>query len=381
MNTMRTWRQTVEEETGEVTDAHIQDFNNHVEDYKWEIVKNMMNFVYNMFSSDMGIDLGTANTLVYIKGEGIVLAEPSVVAVEKSTGNVIAVGIEAKRMLGKVPGSIAAIRPMRDGVIADFETVEKMIRYFINKVHNKKTLVKPRIAIGIPTGITEVERRAVRESCEQAGARTIFLLEQSRAAAIGAGMPINEPNGNMIVEIGGGTTEIAVLSLGSMVKSASIRVGGDELDEAIVKSMLKTHNLYIGERTAEEIKINIGNAFKGDISKTMDIKGRDSVSGLPKTLTINSAEVKDSINDILVEIVEAIKSVLNQIPPEISADIVERGIVMSGGTSLLHGFTDLVAEETGVPVILAENPLTCVAIGCGKFIEETKNLKNYRRYS
>ena len=211
----------------------------------------MMNFVYNMFSSDMGIDLGTANTLVYIKGEGIVLAEPSVVAVEKSTGNVIAVGIEAKRMLGKVPGSIAAIRPMRDGVIADFETVEKMIRYFINKVHNKKTLVKPRIAIGIPTGITEVERRAVRESCEQAGARTIFLLEQSRAAAIGAGMPINEPNGNMIVEIGGGTTEIAVLSLGSMVKSASIRVGGDELDEAIVKSMLKTHNLYIGERTAE----------------------------------------------------------------------------------------------------------------------------------
>ena len=256
-----------------------------------------------------------------------------------------------------------------------------MIRYFINKVHNKKTLVKPRIAIGIPTGITEVERRAVRESCEQAGARTIFLLEQSRAAAIGAGMPINEPNGNMIVEIGGGTTEIAVLSLGSMVKSASIRVGGDELDEAIVKSMLKTHNLYIGERTAEEIKINIGNAFKGDISKTMDIKGRDSVSGLPKTLTINSAEVKDSINDILVEIVEAIKSVLNQIPPEISADIVERGIVMSGGTSLLHGFTDLVAEETGVPVILAENPLTCVAIGCGKFIEETKNLKNYRRYS
>lgn len=341
----------------------------------------MMNFVYNMFSSDMGIDLGTANTLVYIKGEGIVLAEPSVVTVEKSTGNVIAVGIEAKKMLGKVPGSIAAIRPMRDGVIADFETVEKMIRYFINKVHNKKTLVKPRIAIGIPTGITEVERRAVRESCEQAGARTIFLLEQSRAAAIGAGMPINEPNGNMIVEIGGGTTEIAVLSLGSMVKSASIRVGGDELDEAIVKSMLKTHNLYIGERTAEEIKINIGNAFKGDISKTMDIKGRDSVSGLPKTLTINSAEVKDSINDILVEIVEAIKSVLNQIPPEISADIVERGIVMSGGTSLLHGFTDLVAEETGVPVILAENPLTCVAIGCGKFIEETKNLKNYRRYS
>ncbi|MEI0448254.1 rod shape-determining protein [Brachyspira intermedia] len=341
----------------------------------------MFNWLYNMFSSDMGIDLGTANTLVYVKGEGIVLAEPSVVAIEKSTGNVIAVGNEAKQMLGKVPNSIAAIRPMRDGVIADFETVEKMIRYFINKVHNKRTLVKPRIAIGIPTGITEVERRAVRESCEQAGARTIFLIEQARAAAIGADMPINEPHGNMIIEIGGGTTEVAVLSLGSMVRSASIRVGGDELDDAIIKYMQRTHNLYIGEKTAEEIKINIGHAYKGDISKTMDIRGRDSVSGLPKTLTINSAEIKDAIADILIEILEAVKSVLNQTPPEISADIVERGIVMSGGTSMLPGFTDLISMETGVPVILAESPLTCVAIGCGKFIEETRNLKNYRRYS
>lgn len=341
----------------------------------------MLNFVYNMFSSDMGIDLGTANTLVYIKGEGIVLAEPSVVAVEKSTGNVIAVGNEAKRMLGKVPNSIAAIRPMRDGVIADFEIVEKMIRYFINKVHNKRTLVKPRIAIGIPTGITEVERRAVRESCEQAGARTIFLLEQARAAAIGAGMPINEPNGNMIVEIGGGTTEIAVLSLGSMVKSKSVRVGGNKIDDAIIKHMLREHNIHIGEKTAEEIKINIGDAFKGDISKTMDIRGRNSINGLPKTEKVNSLEVKDAIIDILTEILDAIKSVLNETPPEIAADIVERGIVMSGGTSLLHGLTDLVAKETDVPVILAENPLTCVAIGCGKFIEETKNLKSYRRYS
>lgn len=341
----------------------------------------MFNLVYNMFSSDMGIDLGTANTLVYIKGAGIVLAEPSVVAIEKSTGNVIAVGSEAKKMLGKVPGSIAAIRPMKDGVIADFETVEKMIRYFINKVHNKKTLVKPRIAIGIPTGITEVERRAVRESCEQAGARTIFLIEQARAAAIGAGMPIDEPNGNMIIEIGGGTTEIAVLSLGSMVKSDSVRVGGDEIDEAILNYMKKTHNLLIGDRTAEEIKINIGNASTRDISKTMDIKGRDSVGGLPKTMTINSGEIHEAIQPVLSTILEAVKSVLNQTPPEISADIVERGIVMSGGTSLLHGFTDLVAKETGVPVILAENPLTCVAIGCGKFIEETRNLKNYRRYS
>ena len=242
-------------------------------------------------------------------------------------------------------------------------------------------MVKPRIAIGIPTGITEVERRAVRESCEQAGARTIFLLEQARAAAIGAGMPINEPNGNMIIEIGGGTTEIAVLSLGSMVNSKSVRVGGNKIDEAIIRYMLRTHDIHIGERTAEDIKINIGNAFKSDISKTMNIKGRDSIGGLPKTKIVNSAEVKEAINDILMEILDAIKTVLNETPPEVSADIVERGIVMSGGTSLLHGFTDLVSEETGVPVILADNPLTCVAVGCGKFIEETKNLKSYRRYS
>lgn len=341
----------------------------------------MLNFLYNMFSSDMGIDLGTANTLIYVKGEGIVLAEPSVVAVEKSTGHVIAVGNDAKNMLGKVPGSIAAIRPMRDGVIADFETVQKMIRYFIARVHNKRTLVRPRIAIGIPTGITEVERRAVRESCEQAGARTIFLLEQARAAAIGADIPINEPRGNMIVEIGGGTTEVAVLSLGSMVQAESIRVGGDELDEAIARYMQRTHNLVIGERTAEEIKINIGHAFKGSLHDTMDIRGRDSITGLPKTLTVNSVEVKDAIHDVLVDILEAIKTVLNRTPPELAADIVERGIVMSGGTSLLPGFTDLVSKDTGVPVILAENPLTCVAVGCGKFIEESRNLKNYKRYS
>jgi len=341
----------------------------------------MFDFLYNMFSSDMGIDLGTANTLVYVKGEGIVLAEPSVVAVEKSTGNVIAVGNEAKQMLGKVPGEISAIRPMRDGVIADFDTVEKMIRYFISRVHNKRTLIKPRIAIGIPTGITEVERRAVRESCEQAGARTIFLIEQARAAAIGADIPINEARGNMIVEIGGGTTEVAVISLGSIVKSSSIRVGGDKLDEAIIRYMQRTHNLHIGERTAEEIKINIGNAYKGVVSNTMDIRGRHSVSGLPKTLTVNSAEIKEAMKDVLLEILDAIKSVLNQTPPELAADIVERGIVMSGGTSLLSGFTDLISGETGVPVILAENPLTCVAKGCGRFIEEAKNLKNYKRYS
>ncbi len=338
----------------------------------------MFGLLGGFFSSDMGIDLGTANTLVYVKGEGIVLAEPSVVAVEKSTGRVIAVGNEAKNMLGKVPGTIAAIRPMRDGVIADFETVEKMIRYFISRVHNRFTLARPRIAIGVPTGITEVERRAVRESCEQAGARTIFLVEQARAAAIGADMPISEPRGSMIVEIGGGTTEVAVLSLGSMVRSASIRVGGDELDEAIMKYMHRTHNLIIGEATAENIKIKIGHAANGIASETIDVRGRDSVAGLPKTLTVNSDEIKEAIADILVNIIDTIKSVLSQTPPELASDVVERGIVMSGGTSLLKGLPEYVSAETGVPVILAESPLTCVAIGCGKFIEEVRNIKKLR---
>ena len=329
----------------------------------------MFSWLYNMFSSDMGIDLGTANTLVYVKGEGIVLAEPSVVAIEKSTGNVIAVGNDAKRMLGKVPNSIAAIRPMRDGVIADFETVEKMIRYFINKVHNKKTLVKPRIAIGIPTGITEVERRAVRESCEQAGARTIFLIEQARAAAIGADMPINEPHGNMIIEIGGGTTEVAVLSLGSMVRSASIRVGGDELDDAIIKYMQRTHNLYIGEKTAEEIKINIGHAYKGDISKTMDIRGRDLGTGLPKTITVHSSEMLEALIEPAMMIVDAVHSVLEKTPPELAADISDKGIYMTGGGCLIDGLDRLLQEKTGINVMIAEDAISCVAKGTGKALD------------
>jgi rod shape-determining protein MreB len=273
-----------------------------------------------------------------------------------------------------------AIRPMKDGVIADFETVEKMIRYFISKVHNRKTLVKPRIAIGIPTGITEVEKRAVRESCEQAGAREIYLIEEARAAAIGAEIPINEPRGNMVVDIGGGTTEVAVISLGGMVKTASIRVGGDELDEAIIRYMARTHNLIIGERTAEEVKMKIGNAYKGSVSETMDIRGRDTIAGLPKTLTTNSAEIKEAMLEPLEQILDAAKSVLDDTPPELAADIVERGIVMTGGTALLKGLPDMVSSETGVPVILAENPLTCVAMGCGKFLEETRNLKRYQRY-
>lgn len=340
----------------------------------------MLNWFYGLFSNDMGMDLGTANTLVYVRGEGIVLTEPSVVAVQSGTGRIIAVGSEAKKMLGKTPGDIIAIRPMKDGVIADFETVEKMIRYFISKVHNRRTLVKPRIAIGVPTGITEVEKRAVRESCEQAGAREIYLIEEARAAAIGADIPINEPRGNMVVDIGGGTTEVAVISLGGMVKTQSIRVGGDELDEAIIRYMQQTHNLIIGERTAEEVKMKIGNAFRGSVSETIEIRGRDSIGGLPKTLTTNSEEIKDSMQTPLRQILDAVKSVLDETPPELSADIVERGIVMTGGTSLLKGFPDLISQETGVPVILAESPLTCVAIGCGKFLEETRNLKRYQKY-
>lgn len=340
----------------------------------------MMNWMYGLFSNDMGIDLGTANTLVYVRGEGIVLTEPSVVAVESSTGRVIAVGNQAKDMLGRTPGDIVAIRPMRDGVIADFETVEKMIRYFIAKVHNRRALVKPRIAIGVPSGITEVEKRAVRESCEQAGAREIVLIEQAKAAAIGTDMPIEEPRGNMIVDIGGGTTEVAVMSLGGMVKSASIRVGGDELDESIMRYMQRTHSLYIGEQTAEEVKIKIGNAFKGSVTETMDVRGRDSITGLPKTLTTNSAEIREAMQEPVSQILEAIKSVLDETPPELASDIVERGIVMAGGTALLKGLTDYVSAETGVPVILAENSLTCVAVGCGKFLEINRSMKPYRKY-
>lgn len=340
----------------------------------------MLNRLYGLFSNDMGIDLGTANTLVYVRGEGIVLTEPSVVAVESATGRVIAVGNAAKEMLGRTPGDIVAIRPMRDGVIADFETVEKMIRYFISRVHNRRALVKPRIAIGVPSGITEVEKRAVRESCEQAGAREIILIEQAKAAAIGAEMPIEEPRGNMIVDIGGGTTEVAVMSLGGMVKTASIRVGGDELDDAIVRYMAKTHNLIIGEPTAEEIKMKIGNAFKGSVTETMDVRGRDSIAGLPKTLTTNSAEIREAMQEPLAQILEAVKGVLDETPPELASDIVERGIVMAGGTALLKGLTDYVGAETGVPVILAENSLTCVAIGCGKFLEMNRNMQSYRKY-
>ncbi|MDH4199396.1 MAG: rod shape-determining protein [Spirochaetia bacterium] len=337
----------------------------------------LFDWFHSLFSNDLGIDLGTANTLVYVRGQGIVLSEPSVVAVNSSTGKVLAVGQEAKRMMGRTPGEIVAIRPMKDGVIADFETVEKMIRYFINKVHNRTTLVKPRIVICVPSGITEVEKRAVRESAEQAGAREIFLIEEALAAAIGANIPIQEPAGNMVIDIGGGTTEIAVLSLGGMVISDSIRVGGDEFDEAIIKYMRNEYNLVVGERSAEEVKLAIGNAFPGKKTETYELKGRDAMSGLPRTLTIDSNEMRKALKEPLDAVLEGTIHVLEKTPPELSADITERGIVLTGGGSLLKGLDKFLAKETGVPVILAENPLNCVAIGTGKYLEELRNIKKH----
>ncbi len=334
--------------------------------------------LYGAFSNDIGIDLGTSNTLVYVRGQGIVLSEPSVVAVHNSSKKVLAVGQEAKRMLGRTPGEIIAIRPMRDGVISDFETVEKMIKYFFQKVHNRKALVKPQVVIGIPSCITEVEKRAVRESAEQAGAREIYLIEESLAAAIGASIPIQEPAGHMIIDVGGGTSEISVISLGGMVITNAIRVGGDEFDDAIINHMKKIHNLVIGESTAEEVKITIGNVYPDKEVQSFEIRGRDSISGLPRILNVDSVEIREALQEPTTMVLEEIKKTLDQTPPELAADIVERGIVMTGGGSLLKGFPKLISKETGVPVILAENPLTCVVLGTGKFLDELKYLKDYR---
>ncbi len=334
--------------------------------------------LWGSFSNDIGIDLGTSNTLVLVRGRGIVLCEPSVVAVHAAAKKVLAVGQEAKRMLGRTPGEIIAIRPMKDGVISDFETVEKMIKYFFQKIQNRRTLVKPRVVIGVPSCITEVEKRAVRESAEQAGAREIYLIEESLAAAIGANIPIQEPAGNMVIDIGGGTSEISVISLGGMVITNAIRIGGDEFDEAIINHMKKIHNLVIGESTAEEVKITIGNVYPEKEIQTVEIRGRDSISGLPRILTLDSVEIREALQEPTNIVMEEIKKTLDQTPPELAADIVERGIVMTGGGSLLRGFAKLISKETGVPVILAENPLTCVVLGTGKFLEELKYLKNVR---
>ena len=341
----------------------------------FDVLKRGFNNVSGMFSNDMGIDLGTASTLVYVKGQGIVLCEPSVVAIQKGTNHVLAVGEEAKRMLGRTPGSIVAIRPMKDGVIADFEITEAMLRYFINKVHNRKVLVRPRMVIAIPSGITEVEKRAVKDSAERAGAREVYLVEEPIAAAIGVGLPIQEPAGNMIIDIGGGTTEMAVVSLSDIVYSKSIRIGGDEMDDAIIQHLRKTYNLMIGERTAEEIKIKIGSAYPLEEETTMEVRGRDLVAGLPKTVTISSEEVREALAEPIAAIVEAVRITLERTPPELSADLIERGMVLAGGGGLLRGLDKLLSEQTGLPVHIAEDPITAVALGTGMVLSEIKYLK------
>jgi len=334
--------------------------------------------ILGLFSKDLAIDLGTANTLVYVKGKGIVCSEPSVVAVHRDVHGVkkvLAVGNEAKKMLGRTPGSIVAIRPMKDGVIADFEITEAMLRYFITKVHNRKALVRPRIIICVPSGITQVEQRAVRESAELAGAREVYLIEEPMAAAIGAGLPITEPSGNMIVDIGGGTTEVAVISLSGIVYSKSVRVGGDKLDDAIVQYIKRKYNLLIGEQTAEIIKMTIGTVHPKSDKKTMEVKGRDLVAGIPKTLEMTSDEVKEAMSEPTNAIVEAVRIALERTPPELAAEIVDRGIVLAGGGALLQGLDELLRQETGLPVTIADDPLSCVVIGTGKALDELQILK------
>jgi rod shape-determining protein MreB len=333
--------------------------------------------ILGWFSNDLAIDLGTANTLVYVKGKGIVLSEPSVVAVRKSDrdrNRVLAVGREAKMMLGRTPGNIVAIRPMKDGVIADFEITEAMLRHFIRKVHNRRSLIRPRIIVCVPSGITPVEKRAVRESAESAGAREVYLIEEPMAAAIGAGLPITEPICNMVVDIGGGTLEVAVISLAGIVFSRSVRIGGDKMDEAILQYVKRTYNLLIGERTAEIIKTTIGNAYPGE-SETMDVKGRDLVTGIPKIITINSDEVRLAIQEQIDAIVATVKTALEQTPPELAADIVDRGIYLTGGVALLKGLDELLKQETGLPIKITEDPLATVVLGSGRALDNLNILK------
>jgi len=339
------------------------------------LIKKISNLL-GTFSNDLGIDLGTASTLVYLKGEGIVLCEPSVAAIYKNTGIPLAVGEEAKRMLGKTPGSIIAIRPMKDGVIADFDVTEEMLRQFIRKALPRRWgTIGPRVVIAVPSGITEVEKRAVKDSAHRAGAREVIPIEEPIAAAIGVGLPIGEPQGSMIIDIGGGTTEIAVISLGGIVHSRSIRVGGDGMDTAIVEHMKKNYNIMIGERTAEEIKIKIGFAWPPDEELEMDVRGRDLITGLPKLIKANSEEIRIALSSPLKEIVEATKVTLERTPPEIAADLIECGIVICGGGALLRGLEKLISEETGLACIIADDPLTAVALGTGKIIEDPKLLK------
>jgi rod shape-determining protein MreB and related proteins len=334
----------------------------------------MFNGFLGLFSNDIGIDLGTANTLVYVKDQGIVLREPSVVAVRSGTSQVLAVGDEAKRMLGRTPGNIVAVRPLKDGVIADFEMTESMLRHFITKVHNRKW-VRPRVVIAVPSGITEVEKRAVKESAAHAGAREVYLIEEPMAAAIGVGLPVQDAAGNMIIDIGGGTTEVALISLSGIVFSRSVRVAGDELDEAIAGYMKRAYNLMIGERTAEEIKIKIGSAYPMEKETSLEVKGRDLVAGLPKTLTITSQEVREALLEPISTIVESVRVTLERCPPELSADLVDRGLVLAGGGALLRGLDKLLQEETGLPVHVADDPLSAVAEGTGRALTELKFLR------
>jgi rod shape-determining protein MreB and related proteins len=335
----------------------------------------LIGLLAGLFSNDLAIDLGTANTLVYVRGEGIVMNEPSIVAIHVTDHSVLAVGHEAKAMLGRTPGNITAIRPLKDGVIADFDVTEKMLHYFINKVHRRRTLVHPRIVIGVPSGITQVEKRAVRDSAVQAGAREVYLIEEPMAAAIGAGLPIQEPGGNMIVDVGGGTTEVAVISLSGIVYSKSVRIAGDEMDEAIVQFIRKHYNLLVGERRAEEIKIKLGSAYPVGERLTMEVKGRDLIDGIPKTIVVTDEEVREALREPVMAIVDAVRTCLERTPPELAADIVDKGIVLTGGGALLRGLDALLRQETDLPITVADDPLSCVALGTGKVLDELDLLK------
>ncbi len=331
---------------------------------------NLIRSFFGRFSRDLGIDLGTANTLVHVRGRGILLREPSVVAIDRDTKKVLAVGDDAKRMLGRTPANIIAIRPLKDGVIADFDQTEKMLRYFIQKVQRRGLIASPRVVVGIPSGVTEVERRAVIDASKRAGARESYLIEEPMAAAIGAGLPITEPTGSMIVDIGGGTTEVAVISLSGIVTSRSIRVAGDEIDEAISSYVRRTYNLYIGDRTAEQTKMEIGSAFNTGSDRTMVVRGRDLVTGLPRSTLLTQSEIREAIQEPVNAIVDAVKVTLESCPPELAADIMERGVVLAGGGALLDGLDRLICNETAMPVHIANDPLSCVVVGTGKLLEE-----------
>ena len=334
----------------------------------------VMTSPFRVFSKEIGIDLGTANTMVYIKGKGVVLREPSVVAIRRDTGAILAVGEEAKHMIGRTPGNIVAIRPMKDGVIADFDSTQAMINHFINLANPRRPMFRPVVIICIPTGVTEVEKRAVLDATSQA-ARESYLVEEPMAAAIGAGLPVEEPTGSMVVDIGGGTSEVAIISLGGIVTSKSIRVGGDDLDEAIIQYVKKNYNLMIGDRTAEEVKIKIGTAFHKETDSEMEIRWRDLITGLPKTMKVTSEEIKEALEDSLEIILEAIRVTLEKTPPELAADVMDKGIILTGGGALLHGFDRRASEETGMPVYLAENPMDCVVVGAGKVLAEINLLR------